>query len=126
MAERAVKRKKNAKANQNRKKYPEHKYVSYRVDSLGSKVIAVVGVIVLTAAICTIVFLAAKKMEAKNAAYDEQIALLTQQIEDEAERKAELDYHSVYITTKQFIEEFAREKLGLVFEDELIFRPEDK
>lgn len=126
MAEQAVKRKKNAKISQNKKKYPAHKYVTYKVDSVGSKVIAVLGIIILTVVICGAIFLAARNIEKKNAEYDAQIALLTQQIADEEERKAELEYYSVYITTKQFIEEFAREKLGLVFEDELIFRPEDK
>ena len=61
----------------------------------------------------------------KNAAYDKQIAALTQQIDEQNKRKEELQTRSIYVTTKQFIEEFAREKLGLVYEDELIFRAND-
>jgi cell division protein DivIC len=58
--------------------------------------------------------------------YDEQIALLENQLDEQAQRRDELQTRSIYVTTKQFIEEFAREKLGLVYEDELIFRPQDK
>ena len=45
--------------------------------------------------------------------------------DEQKQRKEDLQTRSIYITTKQFVEEFAREKLGLVFEDEIIFRPED-
>ena len=48
-----------------------------------------------------------------------------QQIDEQNKRKEELQTRSIYVTTKQFIEEFAREKLGLVYEDELIFRAND-
>ncbi len=125
MAEKTVRRKK-VKNSRNNRKYPAHKYVTYKVNSVGAKLVTVFVVIILVAVICGAVGTATKAIKKKNAEYDEQIAILTQQLEDEAERRVELEYHSVYITTKQFIEEFAREKLGLVFEDELIFRPEDK
>ena len=65
------------------------------------------------------------KLEDKNNLYDKQIAELDVQIADQNERRDELNTRSVYVTTKQFIEEFAREKLGLVYEDELIFRAND-
>ena len=54
------------------------------------------------------------------------IPLLENQHDEQAQRRDELQTRSIYVTTKQFIEEFAREKLGLVYEDELIFRPQDK
>ena len=76
--------------------------------------------------ICFAVNRSAARLEDKNTVYDEQIALLENQLDEQAQRRDELQTRSIYVTTKQFIEEFAREKLGLVYEDELIFRPQDK
>lgn len=45
--------------------------------------------------------------------------------EDEREREAELDELKVYTQTKKFIEDMAREKFGLVYENEIIFQPEE-
>lgn len=79
--------------------------------------------ILLMVIICVAMRSASNHVEDKISAYDRQIEMLSNKIEDQEERKSELEYKSIFITTKQFIEEFAREKLGLVFEDELIFRP---
>ena len=87
--------------------------------------LAGVAAIMLMAIICLVVSRSSGRLTDKNAAYDKQIAALTQQIEEQNKRKEELQTRSIYVTTKQFIEEFAREKLGLVYEDELIFRAND-
>lgn len=88
--------------------------------------LAGLAVIALMVIICFAVNKASGRLEDKNAAYDRQIEVLKGQIADQALRKEELDKRAIYVTTKQFIEEFAREKLGLVYEDELIFRPQDE
>lgn len=84
------------------------------------------AVIILMVIICFAVNRAAGRLEEKNAVYDAQIAQLETQISEQAQRTDDLQTRSIYVTTKQFIEEFAREKLGLVYKDELIFRPQDK
>lgn len=84
------------------------------------------AVIILMVIICFAVNRAAVRLEDKNAVYDAQIAQLENQISEQAQRTDDLQTRSIYVTTKQFIEEFAREKLGLVYKDELIFRPQDK
>ena len=81
--------------------------------------------IALLAIICLVVARSSGRLEDKNAAYDKQITQLSAQIDEQNERKEELQTRSIYVTTKQFIEEFAREKLGLVYKDELIFRAND-
>jgi len=50
---------------------------------------------------------------------------ITEQIEMEEERKADLEEEQVYFQTKDYIEKTAKEKLGLVNSDEVIIRPED-
>ena len=81
--------------------------------------------VALLAVICLVVARSSGRLEDKNAAYDKQITQLSAQIAEQDKRKEELQTRSIYVTTKQFIEEFAREKLGLVYEDELIFRAND-
>ena len=80
--------------------------------------------IILMGIICFTVDRASARVQEKNNSYDQKIEALEQKIKEQDERKAELDYRSLYVTTKQFAVEFAREKLGLIFEDEIIFRQE--
>lgn len=82
-------------------------------------------VIILMGIICSAVNKASDKLEDKNEVYEQQIEALDNQIAEQKRRREDLQTRSIYITTKQFVEDFAREKLGLVFEDEIIFRPED-
>lgn len=51
---------------------------------------------------------------------------LQKKIEDENERTLELEKKKEYIKSKEFIEETARDKLGLVYKDEIIFEPNEK
>lgn len=81
--------------------------------------------VILIAVIYLFVKNSSERLEEKNAALDKQIVALQTQLAEQDTRKEELDKKSIYITTKQFVEEFAREKLGLVFPDEVIFRPNE-
>jgi len=49
----------------------------------------------------------------------------TKEYEDEEERAEELSELSVYTKTKKFIEDMAREKFGLVYDNEVILTPEE-
>lgn len=50
---------------------------------------------------------------------------LNAQLEEQDERKQELVELKKYTQTKKYAEEVAKEKLGLVYEDEIIFKPQD-
>lgn len=50
---------------------------------------------------------------------------LTSQIEAEIERAEQIEEYRKYTQTKKYVEEVAKEKLGLVYEGEIIFQ-EDK
>lgn len=50
---------------------------------------------------------------------------LLQQSEDEDERKEELEQQKAYEETKQYVEDVAREKLGLVNPGDVILREEE-
>ncbi len=45
-------------------------------------------------------------------------------LEEEKERAESIEDYRVYVQTKSYMEEVARKVLGLVYKDEIIFRPE--
>ncbi|NLK29222.1 MAG: septum formation initiator, partial [Clostridiales bacterium] len=47
------------------------------------------------------------------------------QIKEQEERAKEIKNLEAYVQTKRYIEDVAREKLGLVYEDEIILKPEE-
>lgn len=75
--------------------------------------------------ICCIVSFKRGSLDAKSAKYEKQIAELEQQIEVENDRTKEIEEREAYVKTKKYVEEVAREKLGLVYKDEIIFQSED-
>ena len=61
----------------------------------------------------------------KLAYYQEKEKILKEQIEAEEKRAEEIKEFKKYTETKKYIEDIAREKLGLVYEDEVIIHTED-
>lgn len=55
---------------------------------------------------------------------DEEIAALEVQILKEEERAKEIEEYRKYTQTKGFVEEVAKDKLGLVYEGEILFKSE--
>ena len=52
-------------------------------------------------------------------------AVLQNQLEEESERAEELEEKSIFVQTREFIEQIARERLGLVSPDDTVIRPDD-
>ena len=50
--------------------------------------------------------------------------MLREQIAEEEKRKEEIAEYEKYTRTKKYVEEVAKDKLGLVNEDEIIFKEE--
>lgn len=57
---------------------------------------------------------------------DLRIARLRTQIQEQEERAVDINNLKAYVQTKKYIEDIARDKLGLVYEDEIIFQEEDE
>lgn len=51
---------------------------------------------------------------------------LENQIKSEEQRTKELEELEKYMKTKKYVEEVAKEKLGLVYPDEILIEPENK
>lgn len=66
-----------------------------------------------------------KQLERKEADYAVKAAELEDQIANESARTDELEEYRIYVQTKQYIEDIAKSKLGLVYEDEILVKPND-
>ena len=62
---------------------------------------------------------------AKIAGYDTQIASLGAQIEAEQTRAEQIEEFGKYTQTKAYVEEVAKDKLGLVYEGEILFQEDN-
>ena len=86
-----------------------------------SMLLITVVVIVMT----IIVGYSVHEMNLELKAKQEKIDSLNEQIADEEKRKEEIEAYKEYVETDEFVEDTAREKLGLVYEDEVVFIKEE-
>ena len=66
-----------------------------------------------------------QELAIENKQYEAKKAALEQQIKDEEIRAGEIENMEDYVESVDYIEKVAREKLGLVYEDEMIFKAEE-
>lgn len=85
----------------------------------GMAAIAVVVLILLVT-----LMVQSQKLKDSNRQYESQKAELEQQIRDEEFRTGEIENLKDYVNSREYIEKIAREKLGLVYEDDIIFKAE--
>lgn len=64
------------------------------------------------------------ELREKRQFYMDREEALLQEIEAEEARSVEIEEYGKYTQTKKFVEEVAKEKLGLVYEGEIIFKDE--
>jgi len=58
----------------------------------------------------------------KNQEYIARETELKEQLEEETERQAQISDYEEYIGSKEYIEDTAKSKLGLVYDNEIIFK----
>ncbi len=83
------------------------------------------GMYAITLIVCVLLvalLLQSRTLRAENAAYAAQIDELEQGLQDEEVRAEEIDEFGEYLNSDEYIEKLAREKLGLVYEDDVIYR----
>lgn len=96
----------------NRKRKPEGLRKNRRSVWMISLVIILLGAVVLGCGV---------SLKAKNEAYLAKEEELRLQIEAEQERSEEIDELKEYVETDEYIEMVAKEKLGLAYENEILF-----
>ncbi|MDE6846682.1 MAG: septum formation initiator family protein [Lachnospiraceae bacterium] len=82
--------------------------------------------LVTTVVIMMLIVVTVKSVELrdKRASYAVREEALMQAIEAEEARSEEIAEYEKYTQTKKYVEEIAKEKLGLVYEGEIIFKDE--
>lgn len=94
---------------------------SYRPRNLLSMVTVSVIVVMLV----IVLRVSCGRLEEKKAALEKDEAYYIAQIEKEEKRTEEIEEYRKYTQTKQYIEDLAKERLGLVYDDEIIFEAQN-
>lgn len=101
----------------NSKKKKKKNKIKY--ESLGMVAIVLVVLLLLGGLMCK-----TDDLQERLAVYDAKAAILQEQIEEEQARTEEIDKLKRYMQTDEYAEEVAREKLGLVKDNETVFKKE--
>ena len=75
--------------------------------------------------VLVVVSLRSVDLRRKQEYYGAQREQLARRIEEENQRTAEREADGKYTKTRTYVEEVAKDKLGLVYEGEIIFKPEE-
>lgn len=87
---------------------------------LGMTMVSIVVLMVLV-----VIAFKSVELRQKQEAYAARISQLEEQIAEETQRTAEIEEYGKYTKTKKYVEEVAKDKLGLVYEGEILFKSED-
>lgn len=90
---------------------------------------AIIGMAIAAAvvlALAIVLWNGKKNLSAKNAEYESTMSELQTQIEAEKERTTELNERKKYVQTKKYVEEIAKNKFGLIYPDEIVFKAKNK
>lgn len=102
------------------------KHVRRKKKDRWSNRLAIIGITVVVASLAFAVNVKSASMKKKDLEYQVKEASLMKQKTQEESRAKELEEYRVYVQTKQYIEQVAKEKLGLVNPDEILLKPSEK
>ena len=97
--------------------------VAYRKRKQNRTGVLLVTVVLLM--LLVVVGVKSVELREKNAYYQQREEELALEIEQEEQRAEEIEEYETYTQTKKYIEEVARDKLGLVYEGEILFKDEN-
>lgn len=85
----------------------------------------VFGIFALCLVLCSTLAYKNVSLKAKSAEYSQQISELKEEQKKLEQEKKEISEYKSYVKTDEYVEDAARDKLGLVYPNEIIFEPED-
>ena len=94
-------------------------YRKKRQNKFGMFLVSVVVIMLMV-----VVAVKSVELREKKAFYAQKEQTLLEQIEAETKRSEEIDEYEKYTQTKKYIEDVAKDRLGLVYEGEIIFKDE--
>lgn len=83
----------------------------------------ILGIVVLCVIVCSTLMYKTHGLKAQNVAYAKQIATLKQEKKNMKKQRQEVKELKHKIHSDEYTEQIAREKLGLVYKDEVVFIP---
>lgn len=98
-----------------------YQYRRKQQNRLAMTLVTIVLVIMLT-----VIGIKSIEMRARVSELSERESQLTEEIEQEQARGSELDQYEKYTQTKKYVEDVAKDKLGLVHDGEIIFKESNK
>ncbi len=99
---------------------PRNKKMHRRRPNLGAW-----GIIVIVLAVFGVSTVGGLRLKQRNYTYQMREEALQEAIAQEEKRAEEIEELEAYTKTKKYVEDVAKEKLGLVYEDEIIFKSKD-
>lgn len=96
-----------------------------RKDKWGNRM-ALIGITFVVFSLAVTVTIKGTMLKEKEREYQLRLENLQAQVDKEEERAKELEEYRVYVQTKQYIEEVAKQKLGLVNPDEILLKPSQR
>ena len=90
-----------------------------------SSTAAMIGLTLLIGFIASVVYIDSREMRSQQQSYITREATLERQIEEEKQRTLLLTEKKKHTQTKQYVEEVAKDKLGLVYPDEVLLKAKE-
>ena len=83
------------------------------------------SVAVIVVAFLIVMIFQIVQLKNKETAYAQQTAQLNKQLKEETERTDEINALADYMQSDQYIEDMAKSKLGLAYDNEIIFKEKE-
>lgn len=100
----------------------KHKNMSKAKKDMQSIRKSIIGICVVLVLLISVVAVGSINLYSKNKEYLAQEQELISQIEEEKVRAEEIEELEEYVGTSEYVEQVAKDKLGLVYENEIIFK----
>ena len=95
-----------------------------RKKRIGNNHLGMLGISLVVLMLLVILMAKSRSIESTLAVYNTRAATLEEEIEKQKSRTQEIDELKEYMLTDEFAEQIAREKLGLVKDNEIVFEEE--
>ena len=92
---------------------------------IGYNYLGMAGIAVIALVLLGSLMVQSKTLQQRLDYYDSKAVALEKSIDSEKERTKEIEAEKEYMKTDEYVEEAAREKLGLVKDNEIVFQEEN-
>lgn len=81
------------------------------------------GATIVVLLLAVVVQIRVRTLTEKDLEYHDKELILESQVAVESQEAEQLEQEQIYVQTKEYIEKMAKEKLGLVYPDEILLKP---